>query len=182
MIHHRQRLSFRLEAGNDAFGIHPWLHNFERHPPAHRLLLFRHEYHAPATFAYLLQQLIAAYPVAGFFADGRKTGISRPSAGRGTIQEVIGAVVCFEQCLYFAQQEFIPGAQLPDKNILLRLRHIECRGEDLKIVHERVRAEINSIVAGRNAPNREAKSDPEKSQKLFNCGQPFGEGDDLTPF
>ena len=76
--------------------------------------------------------------------------------------------MCFERSLYSAQQEFIPGAQLPDKSILLRLRHIECRGEDLKIVHERIRAEINSIVTGRNVLNKEAKSNPEKSQKLFN--------------
>jgi len=59
MIHHRQRLALRLEAGHHLLGVHPQLDDLQRDPAAHRFLLFRHPHHAKAALADLLQQLVA---------------------------------------------------------------------------------------------------------------------------
>ena len=49
--------------------VHAELDDLERHAAAHRLLLLGHVNHAAAAFADLLQQLVAADPVARLFAE-----------------------------------------------------------------------------------------------------------------
>ena len=71
MIHQRQRLAFGLEPGDDVFGVHAQLDDLEGDLPAHRLLLLGHINHAATAFADLLQQFVAANPVAGFFQGPR---------------------------------------------------------------------------------------------------------------
>ena len=60
-------------------GVHAQLDDLERHPPSDRLLLLGHINHAATALADLLQQLVAANPVAGFF-QGREQ--RRLQAGR----------------------------------------------------------------------------------------------------
>ncbi len=66
MIHQRQRLPLGLEPGHDLLGVHAQLDDLERHPAADRLLLLGHIDHPAAAFADLLEELVAANPVAGF--------------------------------------------------------------------------------------------------------------------
>jgi hypothetical protein len=51
MIHHRQRLPLRLEAGDDLLGVHAQLDDLERHAAADGFGLLRHVDHAAAAFA-----------------------------------------------------------------------------------------------------------------------------------
>jgi hypothetical protein len=67
MIHHRQRLPFRLKPRQHLLGVHAQLDDLERHAAAHRFLLLRHPHHAEAAFADLLQQFVASDAIAGFF-------------------------------------------------------------------------------------------------------------------
>ena len=77
MVHQRQRLPLGLEPGDDLLGVHAQLDDLERDAAADRLLLLGHINHAAAAFADLLEQFVAADPVAGLFArrqaadDGR---------------------------------------------------------------------------------------------------------------
>lgn len=67
VVHQRQRLTLRLEAGNDLPRVHPELDDLERHAPTDRLRLLRHEHGAEAPFANLLQHLVGADLCAGPF-------------------------------------------------------------------------------------------------------------------
>ena len=58
VIHHRQRLPFLPEAGDDLLGVHAQLDNFERHAPPHRLLLIGDPHRAKPALADLLAQLV----------------------------------------------------------------------------------------------------------------------------
>src|SRR5262249_38494978 len=51
VIHQRQRLTLRLETGNDLGGVHPRLDDLEGDAAAHRLLLLGHVNKAKAAFA-----------------------------------------------------------------------------------------------------------------------------------
>ena len=51
MVHQGQGLAFGLEAGDDLFGIHAQLDDFERDTASNRFLLLRHIDHAAAAFA-----------------------------------------------------------------------------------------------------------------------------------
>jgi hypothetical protein len=55
MVHQRQRLSLRFEAGDDLFGVHAELDDLECHATAHRLFLFGHINDAATALADLLQ-------------------------------------------------------------------------------------------------------------------------------
>ena len=59
VLHHRERLPLRVKAGDDTFGVHPQLDNFERDLSADRHLLFRHVNRATTTFSDSLQQFVA---------------------------------------------------------------------------------------------------------------------------
>ena len=63
MVHHRERLAFGLEAGDDAPGVHPELDDLEGDPSSHRLLLLGHVDDAAPSLADFLQQLVAADPL-----------------------------------------------------------------------------------------------------------------------
>ena len=69
MIHHRQRLPLGLEARDDLLRVHAELDDLERHAAPHRLLLLGHVDDAAAAFADLLEQLVAANPVARLLRD-----------------------------------------------------------------------------------------------------------------
>ena len=58
VIHQRQRLPLRLEAGDDLGRIHARLDDLEGDGSPDRLLLLGHVNHAEAAFADLLQQLV----------------------------------------------------------------------------------------------------------------------------
>jgi hypothetical protein len=77
MIHQCERLPFRLEAGNDALGVHTELDDLERDPAANGFLLLGHIYYSTAAFADLPKQFVAAYAVAGFL-DVDSDGSARP--------------------------------------------------------------------------------------------------------
>ena len=115
MVHQRQRLPLRLEPGNDALGVHAQLDDLERDPAANRLLLLGHINHAAAAFADLLQQFVAAYPVAGFLRGNRREpdGPARSRRNsRPAFQELPGVVACPKQFLDALAQSGLAGAGL----------------------------------------------------------------------
>src|SRR5690348_4204206 len=65
MIHQGGRLSFSLKPGNDAFGVHARLNDFQSDSPSHWPLLLGHENDATTPFSDLLQQLVFVDPIAG---------------------------------------------------------------------------------------------------------------------
>ena len=65
MVHHRQGLPLRLEAGDHLPRVHARLDHLEGHLAADRLQLLGHEDDAEAPFADLLQQLVRADLSAG---------------------------------------------------------------------------------------------------------------------
>ena len=77
MIHQRQGLPLRLEAGDDLGRIHARLDDLEGDHSPDRLLLLGHVDHAEAAFADLLQQLVRPNDAANPFGrrvanDGRR--------------------------------------------------------------------------------------------------------------
>ena len=60
VVHHRQGLPLRLEAGQHRPRVHPRLDDLDRDGPLHRLGLLGHEDAAHAAFADLLDQLVLA--------------------------------------------------------------------------------------------------------------------------
>src|SRR5260370_24164330 len=96
MIHQGQSLSFGLKAGDDRLGIHAGFDYFDRHLSANWLLLFGHENHSATAFTDLLQQLVAANPVTGFFA--RRPGSSIDSCG-SLFEKLTGLHVSFQKSL-----------------------------------------------------------------------------------
>jgi hypothetical protein len=69
VLHHRQRLPLRLEAGDDLPCIHAGLKHFKRHRAADRLLLLGQIDHAEAAFTNLLDQFVGANLRAGAFVQ-----------------------------------------------------------------------------------------------------------------
>ena len=67
MVHEGQGLALGFKPGDDLPGVHAQLDHLERHTPPDRFLLLGHIDHPAATFADLLQQFIAANPVAYLF-------------------------------------------------------------------------------------------------------------------
>src|SRR5690349_11992648 len=60
MSHQSECLPFRLEPGDDTFGVHARLDDLHRDTPPDRLLLFGHVDNAAAPFAYLFQQFVTS--------------------------------------------------------------------------------------------------------------------------
>src|SRR5262249_47274362 len=52
MVHQRERLSFGLEPGNDALGVHAWFDDLQSTPATNRLFLPSHENEAVSALAY----------------------------------------------------------------------------------------------------------------------------------
>ena len=71
MIHHRQRLPLRLEAGDDLLGVHAQLDNLQRHAPSHRFSLLRDIHHAAPAFADPLQKFVTPERLAHGFVFRR---------------------------------------------------------------------------------------------------------------
>jgi hypothetical protein len=69
MIHERHGLLLRLKAGNDIFGVHAQLDDFEGNAPADWFLLFGHINDTAAPFAYLLEEFIIVDAVFRLFED-----------------------------------------------------------------------------------------------------------------
>src|SRR5438105_6979640 len=107
MVHERERLSFSVKPGNDAFRVHAWFDDLQGHPPTNRFLLLSHEDYTAAAFADLLQQLVTSDPVARLLAYGH----SRKPLERHTIwwsfQECAGAPLNLEKDLHLAPQNLI---------------------------------------------------------------------------
>src|SRR5437773_7844894 len=76
VIHQGQCLTFSLEPRDDSPGIHAQLNNFESDSPAHGLFLLRHVDDAATALADLLEQLVAANSITGFFAGWERAGRS----------------------------------------------------------------------------------------------------------
>src|SRR5205814_8880339 len=65
MVHQRQSLPLRLEAGDDLFGLHPEFEYLQGNPAADGFGLFSHIYDPAPTLADFLQEPVAANPVPG---------------------------------------------------------------------------------------------------------------------
>ena len=90
MIHHRQGLPLRLEAGDDLFGVHAQLDDLQRDTSPHRLGLLGDINHATAAFAELLQQLVTANHVPGFSDMTGEEGKSVPYRKSPRSREIAG--------------------------------------------------------------------------------------------
>jgi hypothetical protein len=118
MIHDRQRLPLRFEAGDDLVSVHPRLDHFEGHAAANRLGLLGHEHDAKAPFADLLQQLVRADLNAGAFGrlvGRRRCGVAIHDHWSGDpllIEQAIGLVVNSQQRLDVPPQFGIVTASL----------------------------------------------------------------------
>ncbi len=60
VIHHRQRLTFGLEAGHDLFCVHPLFDDLQRDPPRHGLGLLGEVHDAHAAFAQRFEDLVGS--------------------------------------------------------------------------------------------------------------------------
>ena len=74
MVHHRERLAFGFETGDDRVGVHARLDDLERHAAADRFFLFGHVNDAAPALADFLEELVAADEVAGLLGDGHADG------------------------------------------------------------------------------------------------------------
>ncbi len=81
MVHERQRLPFRLEAGHDLACIHPRLDDFQRDLAANRLLLLGDKNQPHAPFTDLLHELVGADDAANPVAAARVTRGQRRRCG-----------------------------------------------------------------------------------------------------
>ena len=126
MVHQRQRLPLGLEPGDDLLGVHAQLDDLERHPAAHRLLLLGHVDHAAAALADLLQQLVAANPVAGLSHER-----VRHRESNGGLKKRAGLVVRGKQRIRLPAQCGIAPASPFQKRRPLQRRQIARGAEDL---------------------------------------------------
>src|SRR5437870_1146176 len=119
MVHQRQRLSFSLKTGNDAFSVHARFNNLQGYPTTDRFLLLRHENDAIAAFADLLQQLVPTHPVTRLFPSG---GFNPPFAYHfwRLFQESSSPVIGPEQSLYSATQILVSSTSPVQKSGALR--------------------------------------------------------------
>jgi hypothetical protein len=93
MIHEGQRLSFRFKTRNDTLGVHARLDDLERHPPAERLFLFRHEDDPAAALADLLEQFVTPDVIAGFLTSGGSLVSIQRGGVRGFFQKIAHLVM-----------------------------------------------------------------------------------------
>ena len=93
MIHQRQRLFFRFEAGDHLFRIHPRLDDFQCDLAANGFGLFGHIDHTHAALANLLQQFVGADDRTGLFGGG---WVDCWAGEDSLIQEGSRSTVCIE--------------------------------------------------------------------------------------
>jgi hypothetical protein len=77
VVHHCQRLTFGLEAGDDLFGIHARLDDFESDLAANRFGLFCNIDDTHAPFADLFHQLVWSDDAADGIGDPRHNSYGR---------------------------------------------------------------------------------------------------------
>ena len=133
MVHHRQRLPLGLEAGDDALGVHAQLDDLERHAAADRLLLLGHINHAAAAFADLLQQFVAANPVAGFLSrlqHQANSSLGGRRRGGGTLEKRPCFFAGPEKIFDAPSQSGVPGTSLRKKGVALTHRKTASSAED----------------------------------------------------
>ncbi len=132
MVHHRQRLSLRLEPGDHLLGVHAQLDDLEGNPPLDRFPLLGGPDRAEAAFADPLQQLVAAERLAhgfvggagGFELDGgpERFGLSG--------QQSLGLLVRGEQGFEALAQDQISGARPVQKGGAFRNRPLARLADD----------------------------------------------------
>jgi hypothetical protein len=123
MIHQRKGLAFGFESGDDAFGVHAELDDFECHAAADGFVLFGHVNHAAAALAELLKELVAADARAGFFGElgGGDEGFLLAHR-RGLFKEFAGFVICVQEAIDLATEIGVVAAGLKDVSMaMLRL-------------------------------------------------------------
>ena len=86
VVHHRKGLALVGEAGEHPCGVHPELHDFERHAPANGFTLLGEINGAHPAFAQGLDDAIAAEVVTRGDAHGRTTRLSPELVANGTLE------------------------------------------------------------------------------------------------
>jgi hypothetical protein len=103
VVHERQGLPLRLEAGEDLPAVHAGLDDLQGNLAANRMLLLGHVDDAHAAFADLLEQLVRAEARAGAFAAfGLAGGVRAGGGGRDgrLLQEAAGLKMGGDQLLH----------------------------------------------------------------------------------
>src|SRR5688572_14329565 len=109
MVHDRECLPLGFEPDDHLPRVHARFDNFERNAAADRLMLLRHEDHAHAPFADLLEQLVGADPLTRSF-DRRLCNRARYARRRSIENKTLLALVLLEQPLDSAAQTLIARA------------------------------------------------------------------------
>src|SRR5258708_5582180 len=115
VVHQRQRLSFSLKPGNDAFSVHARFNNLQGDPTTNRFFLFGHENNPATPFSDLLQQLVPIHPIARLFPS---IGFGPPFAYHlgWLFQESSDPVIGLEPSLYFVTQVLVFSASSVQKS------------------------------------------------------------------
>src|SRR6267378_2766037 len=107
VVHQRQRLSFSLKTGNDAFSVHARFNDLQGDPTTDRLFLFGHENNPATTFSNLLQQLVPIHPVARLFPSSNFGPFCAYLPGRRLLQKTSGSVIGPQQSLNLPAQPLV---------------------------------------------------------------------------
>jgi len=119
VVHHRQCLPLRLEAGEHLFGVHARLDHFQCDHPRNRYALLGHPDGAEATLADGLAQLVGADLVAFLFGVGFLE-FFRPESGTVLVaKERIRARGIDQPALDFEVEFRVPATGLDEKSIAL---------------------------------------------------------------
>src|SRR5690349_11731918 len=116
MIHQGERLSFSLKPGNDTFGVHARLNDFQSDSPSHWPLLLGHENDAATPFSDLLQQFVFVDLIAGLFTRSEFNPDLAKRPGWRCFQEVGGTFVGSQQRLNSATQLLVTSTGLFQKS------------------------------------------------------------------
>ena len=128
MLHQGEGLPLGLEPCDDLAGVHAQLDDFEGNPPAHGLLLLRHEHLAEAALADELKQLVLADPRSLAIGSVGSLALGRQGVGGG-VQVVAGLAERAEESEYFVLHTLVRRV-LPDVVLALLQREVEGRGEE----------------------------------------------------
>ena len=133
VVHQRQGLPLRLEAGDDLAGVHARFNELERNLAPHRLLLLGDEDQPHAPFADLLHELVGADDGARALGDRLIKG---GPLGRGRLfHEVRRVLVSQEQLLDPLAQAGVPRTGAVQKRAPFRWIALQDRNEKRLLVH-----------------------------------------------
>ncbi len=110
MIHQREGLALRLEAGDDFAGVHAELDHFQRGAADDGLLLLGHIDDAATALADFLEELVASNAVAGFFGGHDHRARFGVWFERGGGHHLRGVVEGAEESLDAGAQRGVAGA------------------------------------------------------------------------